>query len=355
MLKFSCKHRYPSGFSIDLSFVTREPVVALFGPSGSGKTSILEMIAGIREPQSGAIRFDGEALLDTSKAYGRPAHKRRIGTVFQDHLLFPHMTVQANLRYGRRWNRATTPTIDMGRVVTVLELGPLLSRYPAGLSGGERQRVALGRALLSHPRMLLMDEPLTALDDALKFRILAYLDRIVEEWRLPALFVSHSQTEVRRFAQWVVAIDHGRVIAEGTPTDALASPATLSLKNSSGPVNLLRLDDIRNAGGRWFGRVGDRTVQLPGPPPSQSGAAYVQFLPETVLLSPTDIQGISARNHLTGTVRQVLAQGPMVFVGVDVGQIIWSEVTPSAVTDLGIAPGARMTCLIKSHSLHFVG
>ncbi len=354
MLEFVCKHTYPGGFGIDASFVARESVVALFGPSGAGKTSILEMIAGVRRPDSGIVRHGEDVLLDTEKCVDRPVHQRRMGMVFQDQLLFPHMTVAANLRYGSRWNRPEKPVIDFDRVVAVLELQALLTRYPAGLSGGERQRVALGRALLRQPRLLLMDEPLAALDDALKFRILAYLDRVVNEWQVPALFVSHGQAEVRRFAQGVVVIDNGRIVTEGTPADALCAPGALHLKDASGPVNLLRLDDVCKEDDRWIGRVGDHVVQLPNPPAENDGTVYLQFLPETVLLSPADIRDISARNHLTGTVRQVLAHGSIVFVAVDVGQIIWSEVTPGAMEDLALVPGVPITCLIKTHSLHML-
>lgn len=355
MLEFSCKHEYRSGFFLDLTFTASEPVVALFGPSGSGKTTVLEMIAGLREPDSGSIRLDGETVLDTSGGLRTPIHRRRIGMVFQDHLLFPHMTVRENLNYGRLWRSNSSAVADFERAVSVLELEPLLPRYPDSISGGERQRVALGRALLSRPRVLLMDEPLAAIDEALKVRILDYLERIVRVWALPALFVSHSQTEVRRFAQRVVAIENGRIIAEGAPEEALASPGALRLTDASGPVNLLRLEGMREVEGRWTATVGDQRIHLPGEPPPGAETVYIHFLPETVILSPTDVANISARNHLTGTVRQIISQGSAVFVAVDVGQIVWSEVTPGAIEELGIRQGARVTCLIKSHSLHMLG
>jgi molybdate transport system ATP-binding protein len=355
VLSFACRHTYAGGFHLDVSFATDSPVAAIFGPSGSGKTSILEMIAGVKQPDSGRIVLDDDVLFDGASHTNRPIHERRIGMVFQDHLLFPHLTVKKNLAFGRRWRRTADTRIEFAKVVEVLELTSLLQRFPASLSGGERQRVALGRALLSHPRILLMDEPLAALDESLKFRILSYLDRVVGEWQVPAVFVSHSQAEVRRFARWVVAISAGQVIAEGPPQEALGTPGPLGLKDVSGPVNLLRLDDVCKEEERWTGRVGEQFVHLPGPPRDSTGTVYVQFSPETVLLSPTDVQAISARNHLRGTVRQVVGQGPVVFVAIDVGQIIWSEVTPSAVKELGIAPGMPMTCLVKSHSLHILG
>lgn len=355
MLEFACNHTYPDGFTLGLSFIATDPVVAVFGPSGSGKTSILEMVAGLRRPTSGRVVLDGETVYDSEAGVAHPIHTRRIGMVFQDHLLFPHMTVERNLLYARRWNRAEQTGAEFDRVVSVLELAALLNRFPASLSGGESQRVALGRAMLSHPRLLLMDEPLAAIDDALKIRVLDYLDRVVHEWNVPAIFVSHSQTEVRRFAQTVVAVANGRLIAQGTPERALASPGALQLKDASGPVNLLRLEELHESDGHWSGIVGDQRIHLPTAPPPKAANVYVHFLPETVLLSPTDVPMVSARNHLTGTVRRVLSHGSTVFVAVDVGQIIWSEVTPGAVEELGIRNGGPVTCLIKTHSLHIIG
>lgn len=228
-LSFRCEHRYRAGSELNISFETAHPVTALFGPSGSGKTSVLEMVAGLRVPQQGRIVLGERVLVDTRARRLLPPEERRVGLVFQDHLLFPHLSVEGNLRYGERRRRGAGRTAEFSRVVDVLELQPLLARRPSKLSGGERQRVALGRALLGGPELLLMDEPLTALDEALKLRILSYIERILAEWHIPTLFVSHSRSEVRRLANWVVVLDGGRVVAEGTPDDALSEPAALSL------------------------------------------------------------------------------------------------------------------------------
>jgi molybdate transport system ATP-binding protein len=221
-LVFDCTHRFPGGFSLAAAFETSAQVTALFGPSGSGKTCVLYMIAGLLRPQSGSIVLGDETWLDTRRGIHRKAERRRVGFVFQDHLLFPHLTVERNLMYGhRRRQSSTAATIEPRRVVEVLELGELLVRYPRNLSGGEKQRVALGRALLSGPELLLMDEPLAALDEGLKDRILTYLERVVAEWRLPTIYVSHSAAEVRRLAEHVIAIDQGRVTQFGPPQEVL--------------------------------------------------------------------------------------------------------------------------------------
>jgi molybdate transport system ATP-binding protein len=217
---FRCRHQFPGGFSLDAAFETAAQVTALSGPSGSGKTSVLYMIAGLLRPQSGAIRFGERVWLDTAQGIGLKAEQRHVGFVFQDHLLFPHLDVQRNLMYGRRRRRGRLVAIEPSRVIEVLELGDLLARYPRNLSGGEKQRVALGRSLLSGPELLLMDEPLAALDAELKDRILTYLERVVEEWHVPTIYVSHSLAEVRRLADRVIVLDQGRVGISG-PADEL--------------------------------------------------------------------------------------------------------------------------------------
>ena len=220
-LKFECRHRYHSGFEMEINLDVDVHFTALFGPSGSGKTSILSMIAGLVQPQYGRISVAGQTLLDTTSRLCLPPEARDVGLVFQDSLLFPHLTVESNLRYGARWRRRKRRSMPFDRIVKVLEIGPLLGRYPHSLSGGERQRVALGRALLSGPELLLMDEPLASLDAPLKARVLAYLERVVSEWNVPTLFVTHSQAEVRRAADWAVLIEHGRLLGCGPVDEVL--------------------------------------------------------------------------------------------------------------------------------------
>jgi molybdate transport system ATP-binding protein len=220
-LNFHCVHRFGGGFAVDAQLATSAQVTALFGPSGSGKTSILYMIAGLLHPQSGSITLGDRTWLDTKRGIDLKPERRRVGFVFQDHLLFPHMSVERNLMYGRRRRRDQPRTIQPARVIDVLELGELLARYPRNLSGGEKQRVALGRSLLSGPELLLLDEPLAALDEGLKDRVLAYLERAVAEWHVPTLYVSHNAREVRRLAEHVVVLEAGRVTGCGTPEEVL--------------------------------------------------------------------------------------------------------------------------------------
>jgi len=354
MLRVDLRHDY-GAFALRAGFETEALVTAVFGPSGSGKTTIIEAIAGTRRVGGGRIRLDDTTWFDSESKVCVPANARGVGVVFQDQLLFPHMSVSRNLRYGLR-NAAADgrPRVELDRVVELLELGPVLQRRPGGLSGGERQRVALGRALLSRPRLLLMDEPLTALDDRLKMRILGYLDSALEAWAIPTVFVSHSQAEVRRLAQRVVLMDGGRVVSAGPPEETLAAPEAMGLKDRAGPMNLLRLDGVYGSEGRLMGTVAGQTLHLPPTESAPAGEVYVQFAPDTVLLSREDLARVSARNHLRGVVRHVAAIGDACFVGVDIGQIVWAEVTPGAVAELGLVEGAEVFCLIKTHSLRVV-
>jgi len=202
-------------FTIEASFASEGRVTGLFGASGAGKTSLINMIAGLLRPDRGVISIDGETLDDTSARSHVAVYRRRIGYVFQDARLFPHLDVRENLDYGRRMNRLTEDAALWRRVAELLDIGDLLDRRPGKLSGGERQRVALGRALLSQPRLLLLDEPLGSLDDERKEEILPYLIRLRDEAGIPMVYVSHDPSEMRKLATQVAIIRHGRVTAFG--------------------------------------------------------------------------------------------------------------------------------------------
>jgi molybdate transport system ATP-binding protein len=271
--------------------------------------------------------------------------------VFQDSLLFPHLTVEGNLRYGQHHRDKLGRMLNFARVVEVLEIGPLLRRFPRNLSGGERQRVALGRALLSGPELLLMDEPLASLDAPLRDRVLSYLERAVAEWNIPTLFVTHAQAEVRRAAQWVVLLEKGRLVGAGTPEDALSQPEPLGWTNSTGPINLLRLENVELREGSCTAHVGDQLLQLPARGSTSALPSFVQFSPADVIIARHEVAGLSVRNHLRGKVCRVIPIQQAVFVAVDIGQIIWSQVTQQAAAELELQPGAEVTCLVKAHSL----
>jgi len=203
--------------AIEASFASEGRVTGLFGASGAGKTSLINMIAGLLRPDRGVIAIDGETLDDTAAQSHVPVHRRRIGYVFQDARLFPHLDVRQNLDYGRRMNRIAEDAAQFSRVTGLLDIGDLLDRRPGRLSGGERQRVALGRALLSQPRLLLLDEPLGSLDEERKEEILPYLIRLRDEAGIPMVYVSHDAAEMRQLATQIVLLRRGRVTAFGGP------------------------------------------------------------------------------------------------------------------------------------------
>jgi molybdate transport system ATP-binding protein len=203
------------GFTVTARFESSGGVTALFGPSGAGKTTIVNMIAGLVEPDRGRIALGDDILFDSATRINVPPPRRRIGYVFQEGRLFPHLSVRHNLDYGRRMNGLPRDRAAMERIVTMLEIEHLLSRRPGRLSGGERQRVAVGRALLMKPALLLLDEPLASLDAARKREILPYLERLRDEAKVPMVYVSHQAAEVRRIVKSVVKLDGGRVVATG--------------------------------------------------------------------------------------------------------------------------------------------
>jgi molybdate transport system ATP-binding protein len=202
-------------FALEASFESQGRVTGLFGQSGAGKTSLINMIAGLLRPDRGVIALDDEVLDDTAKGVHVPPHRRRIGYVFQDARLFPHLSIGQNLDYGRRMNRLPDDPAQKQRVTDLLDIGHLLERRPGKLSGGERQRVALGRALLSKPRLLLLDEPLGSLDEGRKVEILPYLVRLRDEANVPMVYVSHDAAEMRQLATQIVMLRNGKVTALG--------------------------------------------------------------------------------------------------------------------------------------------
>ena len=214
-------------FQLAAKLETEARVTALFGPSGAGKTSIVNMIAGLVAPDRGRIMYRGKVLLDAAGKVSLPPHRRQFGYVFQDGRLFPHLSVRGNLEYGRRMYRLKRDPGELERVIALLDIGHLADRRPGKLSGGERQRVAIGRALLMRPQLLLLDEPLASLDAARKAEIMPYLERLRDEAQVPMIYVTHQPEDARRLASTVVRIEAGRVAAVGGPELLDGAPADL--------------------------------------------------------------------------------------------------------------------------------
>jgi len=349
-------HERLGAFSLDAAFETEGRLTALFGHSGSGKTTLVNLIAGLRRPGAGRIAVDGRTLVDTAARVFVPAHRRRIGYVFQDARLFPHLTVRQNLAYGRAFAPRAERWADVPRLVEMLGIGPLLDRRPGRLSGGEKSRVAFGRALAASPRLLLMDEPLAALDDARKAEILPYVERLRDEIGIPIVYVSHAIAEVARLATDIVVLAGGRCVASGRAADVLAG-LDLALPESrdetaalvevalEGQDPVFGLSLLRSAGGLW------RVPRLDAGPGAR---LRVRVRARDVMLALDRPSRISALNVLPATVRRVTeADGaPDALVELDAGgDRLVSRVTRQTVAALALAPGTGLWAIVKAVSI----
>ncbi|MCU0899231.1 MAG: molybdenum ABC transporter ATP-binding protein [Cypionkella sp.] len=356
-VQIALTHRF-GGFALDVAFDAPPGVTALFGRSGSGKTTTINAVAGLFRPDQGRITLDGVTLLDSGRGLCLPPHRRRIGYVFQDARLFPHMTVRQNLAYGQwfapKGPGVGEPGVGLDRIVDLLGIGALLERRPGGLSGGEKQRVAIGRALLSRPRLLALDEPLAALDDARKAEILPYLERLRDELHLPMLYVSHAMAEVARLATTVVVLEAGRVVAAGPAADVLSDPAaapTLGLREAGALLGvrvaahdvdgLTRLDSA--AGPLWL-------PQLDAPPGT---ALRIRILAQDVILATERPQHLSALNVLPAVIRDIrLGDGPGALIRLDAGgETILARITRRSAQTLGLVAGQNVFAILKALSV----
>lgn len=328
-----------ASFALEVKVALPSSAVAVLGPSGAGKTSLLEVLAGLRAA-TGRVSLDGEVLLDSKAHVHVPAERRRIGYVPQDALLFPHLSVQQNLRFGVG---ATARAVD--EAAALLELAPLLSRRPATLSGGERQRVALGRALATAPRLLLLDEPLAALDVELKERILPFLLRVRDEARVPFLYVTHQAGEAQALAHEALVLDRGQVRAHGTVREVLAAAVEPGTPYENVLTGALDGSRLTLPGGACL-----VVPPAPGFPPGARAAYAVSA--EDVLVSTHPLEGISARNVFEAKLAALEDSGADTFVRADAGGFEWrAKLTRAAALELALAPGARVWLVVKTHSL----
>ncbi|PZQ18836.1 MAG: molybdenum ABC transporter ATP-binding protein [Ancylobacter novellus] len=337
-------------FALDVAFEAPAGVTAVLGRSGAGKSTLVSAVSGLVRPDEGRIALGGATLFDATARTNLSAPKRRIGVVFQDSRLFPHLSVRSNLLFGRRRRGATAPDFDL--VVETLGIGHLLDRRPRSLSGGERQRVAIGRALLSGPRALLFDEPLAALDAERKAEIMPFLQTVVAGAEIPVLYVTHALEEARRLADWLVVLDAGRVAAAGPVEAAIASAGLESagdrfLDGVTVEATIAEIDERFELTGL---ALGPHRVWAPGILGAPGEGARIRFLARDVALSLDPPSRSSVRNVLPGVVRGLKrGQGPYASVTVDVGgAVLKAELTRRAVDDLALAPGKVVHALVKS-------
>ncbi len=340
-------------FEFDLDVRCGGAATAVFGPSGSGKTSLLNMVAGLLRPEAGRVELDGEVLYDAETGIDLPPEARRLGCVFQQDLLFPHLSVGDNLRFGYDLLPAAQRRFEPGRIAELLEIGPLLDRRPRNLSGGEGQRVALGRALLASPRLLLMDEPLASLDQGLKSRIIPYLRHVRSDLGIPVLYVSHSAAEILELTREVIVLDRGRVVAHGDFFRIASDPRVLPLVDEFGFENVLPVEIVASDGesGACRARCAGQELRIPWCDRPVGTRLFLGLRADDVILTRVAPEGLSVRNALAGKVTEIAEVGATRLVHVDVGRRLAVKVTPEAVGELGLAPGLPVFCLIKTHSL----
>ncbi|MDE0213324.1 MAG: molybdenum ABC transporter ATP-binding protein [Deltaproteobacteria bacterium] len=342
-------------FRIEARFRSDRGVTALFGRSGAGKTSIVNMVSGLLRPDRGRIAVDGHVLFDSAAGIDLPPWKRRLGYVFQEGRLFPHLTVRRNLLYGRRFAPAAERYLTMEQAVELLDLGALLRRRPPSLSGGEKQRVAMGRALLSNPRALLMDEPLASLDMLMKREILPYIERL-DEMGIPILYVSHSLDEVSRLARNLVLVSAGRVTASGEVDEILNRLELWSPEDETETGTMLTTRVARHdaEGGitHLEFRGGELRVPLADIP--EGVAVRVWIRARDVGVATERPRGLSLRNVLRGTLVEIGegGAGPVTELRLRIGDTtLTALVTRGAVRELALAPGQEVYALIKSANL----
>jgi molybdate transport system ATP-binding protein len=357
-LQVDIRHRQ-GDFELRLAFDSPQGLTALFGQSGSGKTTLVRAIAGLLRPQQARIAVGDQILVDTAAGIVVPTHRRRIGYVFQEPRLFPHLTVRQNLGYGRWFAADRGAAADDARLVEMLDIGPLLRRHPGGLSGGERQRVAIGRALLCAPQLLLMDEPLSQIDAARKAEILPYIERLRDELKIPIVYVSHALDEVVRLAGHLVCIADGRLLAAGPTADVLTRTdlPMFARRPDAGAVVAAqvlahdpqyRLTQLRCAAGALWVPQLDHVV---------GAQVNVWVRAQDVTLALQAPQDISALNVLTCTITSIgRADDSTAMVALDCnGLSLLARVTRLSVERLQLRPGLNVHALVKSVSFPIAG
>lgn len=349
MLSVTLRHDF-GGFSVDLAFEAPPGITVLFGPSGSGKSTVLNAVAGLLRPQSARIVAQDTVLTDTDARIFLPPHRRRLGMIFQDGRLFPHLSVRQNLRYGRWFAPRAAHRTSEAAIIEMLGIGALLDRRPAALSGGERQRVAIGRALLAEPRLILADEPLSALDADRKAEILPYLERLRDELAVPMLYVCHDAAEVARVATTVVALKAGRLVRMGPVAAMLADPAMAGRGREAGTVIMARVarhhpDGVTELEANGMALFVPTLAAQPG------DRLRLRVAASDVMLARGMPEGLSALNILPGTVDLVTEAGGAVLVRLvtQAGPVL-ARITRRSASQLAVAPGAALTAIVKSMS-----
>jgi len=357
MLSIDLQHQQGT-FTLNANFALENPVTGLFGSSGSGKSTLLSLIAGLTTPDNGWIRLNGNHLFCADKKINLPANKRKIGLVFQDSQLFPHLTVIQNLAYGYNRTEKKLRRFESTEIINLLEIGHLLAKRPNQLSGGEKQRVALGRALLASPQLLLLDEPLASLDQGLKGQILPFLKRVKDELKLPMIYVSHSMEEILHLTDHLVVINNGKVLGSGDFYDVIKTKAVKGIANAMGLENIITANIIGHdtESGHSIAEIQCHTLLLPLADKLSIGDnCYISIRSNEIAIAKHHIAHISIQNQIKGKIISYSKNTSCVSLTIDIGTILTVDITPKAFTELGLSQYDEVYCLIKAQSFSFLG
>ena len=369
-LAIQVAQRFTDGFAIDATLESEMrggSILVLFGPSGAGKSTLLRQIAGLERPDTGVIRFGADVWCDTARHVWQPPQSRRVGLVFQNPTLFPHLTVRNNITYGIRVRprsdpapsgrvRPTSdPSLAVAEIEMMLGIGDLGNRYPRALSGGEAQRVALARALAPDPRLLLLDEPFASLDAPTRLRLRREVRALLQTTGTPAILVTHDRTEALAMGDTIAVVIGGRVRQIGPVSDVFSRPTNADVAGSLGIDAVVPGRVAGSAGGLIEVSVGDVVLHVAEREPAAAGAAvYVCVRAEDVTLETRASGHASTRNHLAARVVAIASEGPIERVTLDCGFALDALITRRSREELNLTPGAQVTAAIKATSVHLV-
>lgn len=343
-----CRKRLASGFEVHAELripLEQAPVTVLFGPSGAGKTTLLRLLAGLERPDSGRIEFRGRAWCDIETGVWIAPQQRRAGFLFQESALFPHLTVEQNVRFAARGGKAAEFLESFG-------LAELADRYPAAISAGQRQRVALARALAADPALLLLDEPLSALDAASRARMRHELRRLLLVGGVASIVVTHDRAEAIALGDWMAVMVDGRIRQSGAVQDVFRRPADRLVAESVGVENILPAEVAWREGGVVMVRVGTGGVQLESVDAGETGRVNACIRAEDVAIARHPEAASSVRNRLAARVQSVTVEGPLARVELDCGFPLVALVTAHSAADLALAPGDLVSAVVKATAVH---
>lgn len=355
-LVVSLQKKLPNGLTVsaDCSISLKTPaVLVLFGPSGSGKTTLLRCLAGLERPDDGKILYGDEVWFDAARTICLPPQQRRIGYLFQEYALFPHLTVEQNIAYGLSHLPPRERQMRVAEMIELFGLGALRTQHPTGLSGGERQRVALARALAPRPRLLLLDEPLSALDAPTRERLRGELRRLLKNLGIPTIVVTHDRLEALALGDMMAVLIAGQMRQVGAVPEVFSHPADLAVAEAVGMENVLPARVIAREGELVKLSINGRELFAVGRAPSDEVLACIRA-EDVLIFREEHTSGVSARNQVRGRIAALGSEGPLVRVTIECGFPLISVITRQACEELGLREGRPVTAIIKAAAIHLV-